>query len=96
MGGVALAGFCCSWCLARRRRLLRGAALMLLLGLGLGMISGCSGTVKSVPVSNVVKAGTTAGTYTVTVTGTSGGLSVTDAGDDYGDGELKPVLLGFS
>ena len=41
------------------------------------MMSGCSGSANSVPCSNVVKAGTTAGTYTVTVTGTSGSVSVT-------------------
>jgi len=57
--------------------LLSGVALTLLLGFGLGTLSGCSGSATTVACSNVVTAGTTAGTYTVTVTGTSGSLSVT-------------------
>jgi len=75
--GLALAGFLLLLVPVRRRRVLRGATLMLLLGLCLGMMSGCSGSSNSVPCSNVVTAGTTAGTYTVTVTGTSGTVSVT-------------------
>jgi len=76
VGGMALAGFLLLLVPARRRKLLRGAALMLLLGLGLGMMSGCAAnTVEVCP--NDATAGTTAGTYTVTVTGTSGSLSVT-------------------
>jgi pseudomonalisin len=77
MGGVMLAGVLLLLVPLRRRRKLHGVALMLLLGLGLGMMSGCSGSSNSVPCSNVVRAGTTAGTYTVTVTGTSGSVSVT-------------------
>jgi len=76
VGGVALAGFLLLLVPARRRRLLRGAALMLLLGLGLGMVSGCAANVVEV-CPNDATAGTSAGTYTVTVTGTSGNLSVT-------------------
>jgi pseudomonalisin len=75
--GLALAGVLLLLVPVRRRRVLRGAVLMLLLGLGLGMVGGCSGSSNSVPCSNVVTAGTTAGTYMVTVTGTSGSLSVT-------------------
>jgi subtilase family serine protease len=75
--GLALAGFLLLLVPVRRRRMLRGAALMLLMGLSLGMMSGCSGSSTSIACSNVVTAGTTTGTYTVTVTGTSGGVSVT-------------------
>ncbi len=76
MGGVAVAGFLLLLVPARRRRVLRGASLMLLMGLGLGMINGCAaGTVEVCP--NDATTGTTAGTYTVSVTGTSGGLTVT-------------------
>ena len=74
--GVVLAGFLLLL-VPGRRRLVRGLSLMVLMGLGLGAMSGCSGGATSVPCSNVVSAGTTAGTYTVTVTGTGGGLSVT-------------------
>ncbi len=76
LGGVALAGVLLLLVPGRRRRLLHGAALMLLMGLGLGLVSGCSGSSNTVACSNVVTAGTTAGTYTVTVTGTSGSISV--------------------
>ena len=75
--GVVLAGGLLLLIGARRRRLVRGLSLMVLMGLGLAVVSGCSGGGTSVPCSNVVSAGTTAGTYTVTVTGTSGSLSVT-------------------
>ena len=75
--GLALAGFLLLLVPLRRRRMLRGAALMLLMGLGLGMMVGCSGSSSSIPCSNLVRAGTTAGTYTVTVTGTNGSVSVT-------------------
>jgi len=76
IGGAALAGFLLLLVPARRRGLLRGTALMLLLGLGLGLMNGCAAsTVEVCP--NDATAGTTAGTYTVTVTGTSGSLSVT-------------------
>ena len=77
IGATALAGFLLLLVPARRRRLLSGVALTLLLGFGLGTLSGCSGSATTVACSNVVTAGTTAGTYTVTVTGTSGSLSVT-------------------
>jgi pseudomonalisin len=74
--GVVLAG-CLLLLVPARRRMLRGLALMVLMGLGLGVMSGCSGSATSIPCSNLATAGTTAGTYTVTVTGTSGSLSVT-------------------
>ena len=74
--GVALAGLLLLLVPARRRRLLRGTPLMLLMGLGLGMMSGCAANVVEI-CPNDATAGTSAGTYTVTVTGTSGSLSVT-------------------
>ena len=61
----------------RRRRVLRGVALVGLLAVGLGLMSGCGGSSTSIACSNAVTAGTTAGTYTVTVTGTSGSLTAT-------------------
>jgi subtilase family serine protease len=76
IGGSALAGFLLFLVPARRRRLLRGTAFMLLLGLGLGMMGGCAANVVEI-CPNDATAGTSAGTYTVTVTGTSGSLSVT-------------------
>jgi hypothetical protein len=60
-----------------RRRAVRGLALVGLLGLGVGLMSGCGGSASSTPCSNAVTAGTTAATYTVTVTGTSGSLTAT-------------------
>jgi subtilase family serine protease len=72
--GVALAGLLLL-VLPVRRRALRGVSLACLLLVGLGLVSGCSGSSTSIACSNVVTAGTTAGTYTVTVTGTSGTLS---------------------
>ncbi len=75
--GVMLAGALLLLMPVRGRRMLRGVGLMVLMGLGLGVIGGCSGSATSIPCSNVATAGTTAGTYTVTVTGTSGSLSVT-------------------
>jgi hypothetical protein len=59
-----------------RRRGLRGLALVGLLVVGLGALSGCNGS-TTVICQNSATSGTTAGTYTVTVTGTSGGLSAT-------------------
>ena len=76
VGGAALADLLVLLVLARRRRVLRGVVLVGLIGLGLGMMSGCAAAV-TVVCSNAVTAGTTAGTYTVTVTGTSGNLSET-------------------
>ena len=46
-------------------------------GVGLGLMSGCGGSASSAGCSNAATAGTTAGTYTVTVTGTSGSLTAT-------------------
>jgi hypothetical protein len=73
--GVALAGLLVVLLLPVRR--LRGLALVCVLAIGLGTLGGCSGTATTVACSNVVSAGTTAGTYTVTVTGTSGTLTAT-------------------
>jgi pseudomonalisin len=75
-GGAALAGLLVLLIPVRRRKLLRGVVLVGVLGLGLGLLSGCAAGV-TVVCSNVVSVGTTAGTYTVTVTGTSGTLSET-------------------
>jgi subtilase family serine protease len=75
--GTALAGLMVLLLPVRRRRGLRGLAMVCLLAAGLGTMSGCSGSSTTVACSNVVSAGTTAGTYTVTVTGTSGSLSAT-------------------
>jgi pseudomonalisin len=76
LGGAALAGLLVLLIPVRRRKLLRGVVLVGVLGLGMGLMSGCAAGV-TVVCSNVVSAGTTAGTYTVTVTGTSGTLSET-------------------
>jgi hypothetical protein len=76
LGGAVLAGLLLL-VLPVRRRAVRGVALVGLLGVGLGMMSGCSGSSSSTPCSNAVTAGTTAATYTVTVTGTSGSLTAT-------------------
>jgi len=76
LGGAALAGLLLL-VLPVRRRAVRGMALVGLLGVGLGLMSGCSGSSSSTPCSNAVTAGTTAATYTVTVTGTSGSLTAT-------------------
>jgi pseudomonalisin len=75
--GVALAGLLLLVLPVRKRRMLRGLALVCLLGVGLGSMSGCGGTGTTVICSDVISAGTTAGTYTVTVTGSSGGLTET-------------------
>ena len=74
--GAALAGLLLL-VLPARRRLLRGVVLVGVLAVGLGLGSGCSGSSSSVGCSNAVTAGTTAGAYTVTVTGTSGSLTAT-------------------
>jgi subtilase family serine protease len=76
LGGAALAGLLLL-VLPVRRRGMRGVSLVVLLGLGLGLMSGCGGSSSSIACSNAVTAGTTAGTYTVTVTGTSGSLTAT-------------------
>jgi pseudomonalisin len=70
-GGVALASLLLLFLPGRKRRALRGLAMVSLLAAGLGALSGCGGSGTSA-CSNVVSGGTTAGTYTVTVTGTSG------------------------
>jgi pseudomonalisin len=72
-GSVALAGLLLL-VLPVRRRGLRGLALVGVLVVGLGWLSGCSGsTVVICP--NSATSGTTAGAYTVTVTGASGSLT---------------------
>lgn len=76
LGGAALAGLLVLLIPVRRRKMLREAVLVGVLGMGLGLLNGCAAAV-TVACSNVVSAGTTAGTYTVTVTGTSGTLSAT-------------------
>jgi hypothetical protein len=76
LGGAALAGLLVLLIPVRRRRALRGVVLVSVLGLGLGLLNGCSAAV-TVVCSNLAAPGTSAGTYTVTVTGTSGTLSET-------------------
>jgi pseudomonalisin len=75
--GAALAGLLLLVLPVRRRRMLCGVGLVVLLGVGLGLMSGCGGSSNSVGCSNAVTAGTTAATYTVSVTGTSGSLTAT-------------------
>jgi pseudomonalisin len=75
--GVALAGLLLFLLPSRRRRGLKALALACLLAAGLGSLSGCSGSSGTKACSNVVTEGTAPGTYTVTVTGTSGSLSAT-------------------
>jgi subtilase family serine protease len=79
LGGAAGAGLAGLLLLVLpvRRRGVRGLALVGVLGLGLGLMSGCGGSSTSIACSNAVTAGTTAATYTVTVTGTSGSLTAT-------------------
>jgi len=77
IGGVALAGVLLLLLPSRRRKMLRLLAMMLLLVAGLGSLSGCGGSSTGTACSNVISGGTTAGTYTVTVTGTSGSLTAT-------------------
>jgi pseudomonalisin len=72
--GVALAGLLL---LVLPVRMRRGLALICLLGVGLGAMSGCGGAGTTVICPDVISAGTTAGTYTVTVTGSSGSLTET-------------------
>jgi hypothetical protein len=78
---VVMAGFLLLLLPVRRRRVLRGLAMVCLLAVGLGSMSGCSSSSKAsgtgTACSDVITAGTTAGTYTVTVTGTSGGSTAT-------------------
>jgi subtilase family serine protease len=61
---------------ARARRSLPHWQLVCLLAIGLGAVSGCGGTSGSSLCSNSSTTGATAGTYTITVTGTSGNLTV--------------------
>jgi subtilase family serine protease len=79
--GVVMAGFFLLLLPVRKRRVLRGLAMVCLLAVGLGSMSGCSGSSKAggTACSQVIVAGTMAGTYTVTVTGTSGGFTGTGA-----------------
>jgi pseudomonalisin len=75
--GVALAGLLLLLLPGRRRKGLRALALSCLLAAGLGSLSGCGGSSSGTPCSNVVTEGTAPGTYTVTVTGTSGSIAAT-------------------
>jgi subtilase family serine protease len=61
----------------RKRKSMRGLACLVLLVTGLVSLSGCGGssTNSSPACSNVVVGGTTAGAYTVTVTGKSGTIT---------------------
>jgi hypothetical protein len=61
----------------KKRRLLRGLALVSLLAAGMGALSGCGPSVSGTACSSVVTTGTTAGSYMITVTGTSGSLTET-------------------
>jgi len=76
LGGAAFAGLLVLLVPMRRRRVLRGVVLVAILAMGLGFMSGCAAGV-TVLCSNAQTAGTSAGTYNVTVTGTSGDLSET-------------------
>jgi hypothetical protein len=77
--GVALAGLLLLMLPVRKRRALRTLAMVCLLAAGLGSMSGCSGSTVSTTIcsqtSEAITAGTTAGAYSVTVTGTSGSLT---------------------
>ena len=75
--GAALAGLLVVLLPVRRRRGLRGLVLVCALAAGVWTLGGCSGSTTTAACSNVVSAGTSAGTYTVTVTGTSGALTAT-------------------
>jgi subtilase family serine protease len=75
-GGIALAGLLLLVLPVRKRRSIRALAGILVL-LGVGSLSGCGGGSSTPPVCNVVVGGTTAGSYTVTVTGTSGSITQT-------------------
>ncbi len=77
LGGAALAGLLLLALPARKRRLVRGLSMVCLLTAGLVLTNGCGGSSTTTACSNVVSAGTTRGTYTVTVTGASGSLSAT-------------------
>jgi pseudomonalisin len=74
--GVVLAGLLLWLLPGRRRRGLRALAMICLLGIGLGSLSGCGGSGPKA-CNDIVVAGTAAGTYTVTVTGRNGSLTAT-------------------
>jgi subtilase family serine protease len=63
----------------RKRKSLRNLACIVLLVSGMASLSGCSGnsTTGGGVCSNAISGGTSAGTYTVTVTGKSGSLTQT-------------------
>jgi pseudomonalisin len=76
--GIALAGLLLLLLPSRKRRALRALAMVCLLAAGFGLMSGCGGSSSMSSACNtVVSAPTTTGTYTVTVTGTSGSLTAT-------------------
>jgi pseudomonalisin len=78
-GAIALAGLLLMVMPVRRRKGMRALGLMCVLVVGLGSMTGCGGGTTTSVCSNVVASGTTAGTYTVTVTGTNGSLTATTA-----------------
>ncbi len=77
LGGLAMAGLLVLVLPVKKRRLLRGLALVSLLAAGMGALSGCGPSVSGTACSSVVTTGTTAGSYMITVTGTSGSLTET-------------------
>jgi subtilase family serine protease len=78
LGGLAFASLILLILPLRKRRGLRMLGLLCLIGVGLGSLSGCGGNSSGTKVcSNVISGGTTAGAYTVTITGTSGATTAT-------------------
>jgi hypothetical protein len=74
-GGSALAAFL-FFGLPLRRRRTKTLLSLLLLGAFAAMVMGCGGAQKAAnPVTTPADPGTTAGSYMVTVTGSSGALS---------------------
>ncbi|HEY4357972.1 MAG TPA: protease pro-enzyme activation domain-containing protein [Acidobacteriaceae bacterium] len=61
----------------RKRKSFRNLLALGLLALGMSLVSGCGGGGSTPTCTNHTVAGTTAGAYTVTVTGTSGSTTVT-------------------
>ncbi|HEX4155619.1 MAG TPA: S53 family peptidase [Acidobacteriaceae bacterium] len=74
--GLALAGVCLLLLPFSRRRGLRFLLMLCVMAVGAGAMTGCGGTTGSSIAHNCTvetSAGTTTGTYVVTVSGTSGG-----------------------
>jgi uncharacterized protein YceK len=74
-GGGALVAVLLFWFPLRRRRWQSMLGLLLLTTLAV-VASGC-GVSKSLPITKPGSGGTTAGAYTITVTGTSGAMQST-------------------